>query len=319
MTTTKFETLDKVDLVSIDCTIWTGEKQLYSGDIDLGAGGKLPSKEVAKLGMKRTVDPKELRPLKNARERAARACLAVGTRFLGGYVIPRGKTAELAKVLDEATEAFAEEKRKFLKRYDQIVESWLAQHTDFERQLREAIVPRERVEEQLTFEYSVCRIEASAATTGHLANQVDRLGSQLLHEVAIEAGNSYERSFTGNAGLERKASRKTLGTIWKFREKLAGLAFLDESVEPMVKAIDALFAAVPKTGPIEGALYDQALALVLILSDPDKVRRHADVGLDASGLAPSVMDEEADPEAEAAVERAKSHPAPEQQQGSLYF
>jgi hypothetical protein len=315
-----FEVLDKVDLVSIDCAIWSGWKRLHSSDIEIGVGGRLPPKEVTTLGSKRTINPDDIAIFNALKKRAHTACLKVGARFLNGFVIPREKTVELSTKLEEIAEVFAEEKNKLLRRYDHAVESWITQHADFQQQLRDAIVPLKEVEERLSFEYSVFRVAATAETAGDLGNQVNRLGSQLLHESAAEASKCYESSFTGSAGINRKASRKTLNSVWRIREKLAGLAFLDESVEPMVKAIDAFFEAAPKTGPIEGALYDQALALVLILSDPDKVRRHANVGLEAAGLTASVLDldEKADPLTEDAVVRAKSMvQAPTQE--SLYF
>jgi hypothetical protein len=153
-----------------------------------------------------------------------------------------------------------------------------------------------------------------------LGDQVGRLGSQLLREISVEARELYEQSFAGSAGSDRKASRKSLGPIRRMREKLAGLGFLDSAVAPMVKAIDVLFAAVPKTGPLEEALYDQALSIVLILSDPDKVRRHATAGLNAAGIpARQDADAELDPEIEDAVDRARTSPARDTPSESLYF
>jgi len=316
----QLETLERVDLVSIDCSIWSGRKRLRSDDIKLGAGGKLPPAQVASLGSKRIIDPEDLSVFHALKKRAERTCEAIGVRFLGGYAVPREKTEAVSQTLAGIAKSFTKEKEDFLQRYDEAVEAWVKQYPDFERQLRKELTPLEQVRTRIGFEYAMYRVAGTATATGHLGDQVGRLGSQLLREIAVEARELYEQSFAGSAGSDRKASRKSLGPIRRMREKLAGLGFLDSAVAPMVKAIDALFAAVPKTGPLEDALYDQALSIVLILSDPDKVRRHATAGLNAAGMpARQDADEELDPEVEVAVERARTTPARDTPSESLYF
>lgn len=316
----QLETLERVDLVSIDCSIWSGRKRLRSDDIKLGAGGKLPPAQVASLGSKRIIDPEDLSVFHALKKRAERTCEAIGVRFLGGYAVPREKTEAVAQTLGEIAKSFTKEKEEFLQRYDGAVEARVRQYPDFERQLRKELTPLEQVRTRIGFEYAMYRVAGTATATGHLGDQVGRLGSQLLREIAVEARELYEQSFAGSAGSDRKASRKSLGPIRRMREKLAGLGFLDSAVAPMVKTIDALFAVVPKTGPLEDALYDQALAIVLILSDPDKVRRHATAGLNAAGMpAGQDAEEELDPEVEVAVERARTTPARDTPSESLYF
>lgn len=320
MTEEKLEMLDRVDLVSIDCSIWSGRKRLRSEDIELGTGGKLPPEQVASLGSKKIIDPDALSVFHRLKKRAERTCEAVGVRFLGGYAIPRTRTTEVSGALTEIARLYGEAKEEFLQRYDEAVAAWLKQYPDFERQLRKEITSLDYVRRRLGFEHAVYRIAGTATATGNLNDQVGRLGSQLLHEISLEARELYEQSFAGAAGSDRKASRKALGPIRRMREKLAGLGFLDDAVEPMVRAIDKLFGAVPKTGPLENELYDQALALVLILSDPDKVRRHATAGLTVAAIpGRKEAEDDLDPEVEDAVARAKVTPAPETLSESLYF
>lgn len=272
--TAKLEYLDRVDLVSLHCPIWTGTKRLRSDDIELGQGGKLPPEQVATLGSKRIIDPNELAVFRMFKSRAEHACEAVGVRFLRGYAVPREKTEAVSQALDGIAVEFGNARDNFLARYDQAVESWVRQYPEFESQLRKELTPVGYVAKRLGFEYAVYRISATAAVTGHLGDQAGRMGSQLLHEVAVEANELYRMSFAGTPGSGRSASRRTLRPIRRMREKLAGLAFLDSAITPMVLAIDSLLAALPKTGPLEGELFHRALGIVLILSDPDKVRRH---------------------------------------------
>lgn len=315
--TAKLEYLDRVDLVSLHCPIWTGTKRLRSDDIELGQGGKLPPEPVATLGSKRIIDPDELAVFRMLKSRAEHACEAVGVRFLRGYAIPREKTEAVSQALDGIAGEFRAARDKFLARYDQAVESWVRQYPEFEPQLRKELTPVGYVAKRLGFEYAVYRVSATAAVAGSLADQAGRMGSQLLHEVAVEANELYRKSFAGTAGSDRRATRRSLRPIRRMREKLAGLAFLDSAITPMVLAIDSLLAALPKTGPLEGELFYRALGIVLILSDPDKVRRHGAGQLQVAEVAGSqddlFADEDAVPEDDVRI--APTQPPAE----SLYF
>ena len=288
--TAKLEYLDRVDLVSLHCPIWTGTKRLRSDDIELGQGGKLPPEQVATLGSKRVIDPDELAVFRMFKSRAEHVCEAVGVRFLRGFAIPREQTEAVSQSLNGIAAEFGKERDSFLARYDQAVESWVRQYPEFELQLRKELTPVAYVAKRLGFEYAVYRISATASVTGNLGDQVGRMGSQLLHEVAMEANELYGKSFAGTPGSARKASRRSLRPIRRMREKLAGLAFLDNAITPMVLAIDGLLAAVPKTGPLEGELFYQVLGIVLILSDPDKVRRHGAGHLKVGDMADPMED-----------------------------
>jgi len=306
-----------VDLVSLHCPIWTGTKRLRSDDIELGQGGKLPPEQVATLGSKRIIDPTELAVFRMFKSRAEHVCEAVGVRFLRGYAVPREKTEAVSQSLDGIAVEFGSARDKFLARYDQAVESWVRQYPEFEMQLRKELTPVGYVAKRLGFEYAVYRISATAAVIGHLGDQAGRMGSQLLHEVAVEANELYRMSFAGTPGSGRSASRRTVRPIRRMREKLAGLAFLDNAITPMVLAIDSLLAALPKTGPLEGELFYRALGIVLILSDPDKVRRHGAGHLKVGDMADSMDDmfgeEDTVPEGD-----VKSVPTPAPAE-SLYF
>jgi hypothetical protein len=60
------------------------------------------------------------------------------------------------------------------------------------------------------------------------------------------------------------------------RDKLDGLGFLDYRVAPVVSTIDDLLARIPTKGAIEGSILQEILATAMLLSDPDKTRRHGE-------------------------------------------
>ncbi len=57
------------------------------------------------------------------------------------------------------------------------------------------------------------------------------------------------------------------------RDKLDGLAFLDNRVNRVVQTLDETLGRVPKTGPLDGAYLQEVFALPLVLSDSEQPRR----------------------------------------------
>ena len=54
------QTLDKLLICHIDCSIWSGRKKLRPEDFRLANGSQLPPKDVASLGSKKICDPEAL-------------------------------------------------------------------------------------------------------------------------------------------------------------------------------------------------------------------------------------------------------------------
>ena len=66
------------------------------------------------------------------------------------------------------------------------------------------------------------------------------------------------------------------------REKLAGLAFLDPGIAPLVGSIDEVLAAVPRKGKISGTALAALRGVVTLLTDPAKMREHGQMMLEGS-------------------------------------
>ena len=92
------QTLDKLLICHIDCSIWSGRKKLRPEDFRLANGSQLPPKDVASLGSKKICDPEALANFERLKKEAQRLCEQVGVRFLGGYAVPEEPHPDLLTV-----------------------------------------------------------------------------------------------------------------------------------------------------------------------------------------------------------------------------
>jgi len=285
--------LDRLLVVKLDATIWGGRKKLRKEDLILADGSVLPPEDLASLGSKKIADPGELAVFNRLKKEAERICLKVGTRFLGGFAVPEGAIGSIRCELDRIASSFETARGEFLSRYDEAVSDWVARHPAFAQAIRRAVDPVEVVAAGLRFDYVVFRVsqpepaegESSPELAESLNRKVESLSDNLFREVAQDANDLVEHSLLGRQSVTRKA----LSPFKRIRDKLDGLAFLDHRVNPVVQSIDALLSRVPKAGALDGAYLQEVFAFALLLSDPERIKRHG-AGLTQETVLPAVTD-----------------------------
>ncbi len=257
---------DQVTLVILEVNIWSGRKKLRPEDLKLGT--EIPPEDLVSLGSKRVCDPEGLRGFHRIKKAAERACLQVGTRFLGGYAVPNAHAEALAEKLAAIKEEFEKETQTFLSGYDRALEEWIASLPAWEEPIRRAIEPVNVVGGRLRFGFQLIQI-APAAQPGTLEDEVHGLGDGIFAEVE-QMARELEDSFEGKDKLHRRA----LGTFKRIRDKLGCLSFIDPRIQPVVDTIDGWFNRVPADGPIEGAVFNEGMGLALLLGDAQRMARH---------------------------------------------
>jgi hypothetical protein len=276
MTQTAQIILDKVVLVKVEANIYGARKKLKKEDLVLADGSKLPPEDLASLGSKRLLDPDQLTVFNRLKKEAERICLRVGTRFLGGFIIPSESASTITGELDRIAEDFAKAKADFLAGYDTAVNDWLVKHPEFAGIIEKAVDSVEFVSTRLSFDYLVLAVAMPETLPEkdieRLENKIGSLSEQMFHEIAVEANHLIEQSLLGKDQVTRSALRP----IKRIRDKLDGLGFLDYRVAPVVTTIDDLLARIPDRGAIEGSLLQEILATAMLLADPDKTRRHGE-------------------------------------------
>jgi len=268
--------LDQVVLIKVDATIYGARKKLNKEDLVLADGSKLPPEDLASLGSKRLLDPDRLSVFNRLKKEAERICLRVGTRFLGGFIVPVAAAARVTAELDRIAGDFAEARAEFLDGYDAAVQDWMVKHPEFAGIIEKAIDSVALVATRLTFDYLVVSValpeQLPKQEVERLESKIGSLSEQMFHEISVDANLLVEQSLLGKEQVTRNALRP----IKRIRDKLDGLSFLDYRVAPVITTIDDLLGKIPNRGTIEGSLLQEILATAMLLSDPDKTRRHGE-------------------------------------------
>jgi len=292
--------LDRVVLVKVEANIYGARKKLKKEDLVLADGSKLPPEDLASLGSKRLLDPDKLTVFNRLKKEAERICLRVGTRFLGGFAVPVESAASITAELERIALDFASAKTEFIAGYDAAVTDWVVRHPEFAGIIEQAVDSVEFVSTRLSFDFLVVSVglpeSLPPADVARLESKIGSLSEQMFYEISVEANQLIEQSLLGKEQVTRNALRP----IRRMRDKLDGLGFLDHRVAPVVSTIDDLLARIPNKGAIEGGILQEILATAMLLSDPDKTRRHGE-GLLATQL--PVVDE-----IEEVIEYAESEP-----------
>jgi hypothetical protein len=265
---------DQLVFVNIDITNWSGKKTLTPEDLGLDRS-QLPPETLVSLGDKQLIDPEALKTFGSIRSAARRRCLAVGTRFLGGYAVPAAKAPALLAELDALDQRYQAARAAFLAGYDGQLATWTRQQPlEWQKLIQDALVPAEYVGGRLSFAVQAVRFAApdpKVVTHDGLHQALSGLGDQVFHEVGQLARDTLERSFQGKTAVTRRA----LSPLASIRDKLDGLAFLDRRFRAVVGEIDRLVAQVPAQGPIANGVLAALTQFFSLAAQPDGLRTWA--------------------------------------------
>ena len=263
--------LNKMSVISVDCSVWSGSRRLKPEDLALGQGGQLPPDDVVSLGSKKLCDREVLKPFLRLREQACRVCSREGVRFLGGYAVSDLLVDAISGELDQVQSDFERQKQDFLAQYDRHIQEWVSAHPDFADAIRRAVPDVQKVSQRFGFDYTVYKV-TEAPKQDTLNHQVSKLGNTLRDEISRDAQALFEQTFSG----KQKVSRKAIRPILKLRDKLHSLAFVDQGIAPVVQRLDAGLMQIPKQGSLEGEALTQLMERVLLLCSVEQMQRCAD-------------------------------------------
>ena len=259
---------DRLAIVVLNFRQWTGETVLDKDDFQLGQGGKLPPQHLAHLGSKRICNPEDLRVFASIKQRAVRLLESCGVPYLGGWAVPLSQSKKVLLMLDGYVREYEVAKATFLQRYDEAVKAWIAQNPEFGSEILRSVKTKSHVEARIRSGYSVFKVQALEGDASSFDLAEAGLGETLLTEVAKTARELYRRTFAGKDQVTARA----LEPIRRIRARLAGLAFIDKGILPVVNAIDQALSPLSKYGPYKGSDFHQLTSIVLVLCDEDRMR-----------------------------------------------
>jgi hypothetical protein len=260
-------TLENVVATSLKFSIWTGRKMLDEGDLSLN--GEVPPREVINLGSKHTTDPKALKVFNTLKRRAERACLRVGIPFLGGYAIPADKADNLAKDLAKIAAEYEAEKQTYLAKHESIQDEWIAKFPKYETILRKALTPVDVVDQRIRASFSMYRISSTNVVTSvdaGLNHEVEDL-TRTLDEDILKSANKLAESLSKAIN----PNQNNVNGLKQLREKVEGLAFLNNKFRTLVQVIRHTEDSLPVAGKLNPQDVNTLSGLLYRMSEPTRL------------------------------------------------
>jgi len=290
-------------LVHLKIRCWSGEKKASrDSDIQLGKDGKLPPQKMLDLGRKKIFPPTALDPMNNKRKAAERACLAVGTRFMGGYAVPDEEVEGLISRLETIDREFNLVLGEFISNFDENRDTWLQDEEvkEFAHILENQIPDSATVQGSFHFGFKLYKIdpvEGFEPDEGEIADQV-------LQEIGVGCRQMVDRLLKRNTAVGGKKLREQLEP---FINKLDMLSFGNGKILAVLREFRLLSEMIPleridKDHPNFG----QAVTFLSMCDDAEKLRRIYEGGFSVAQL----VQPPSTPAAPAVLQPPKPKPAP---------
>tara|TARA_R110002167_G_scaffold204404_1_gene408452 strand:+ start:15891 stop:16829 length:939 start_codon:yes stop_codon:yes gene_type:complete len=255
-------------LVHLKIRCWSGEKKANRElDIKVGKDGKLPPKKLLDLGRKKIFPPEALNPLSNLRKVGERACLAQGTRFMGGYAVPDDAVDEAVQSLEDAQLKFGQELTKFMDGFDTNRDKWLRENAEFAEIFDGQLPDRETVKSAFHFSFKLYKLDP---VEGFEPDE-EEIANQVLHEIGQECWGMADRMIKRKTAMSGKKLKESLEP---FMEKLDALSFGNGRILTVLNEFRALHGSVSleridKDHPKWG----QTLTFLTMCSDSSKLEQ----------------------------------------------
>ena len=246
----KVNVLQNVVVFSLsDTSLWTGRAKMSAEDLGL-TDEEIPPEAIASLGSKRVIDPETLKPLNKIRYKMRRACLEVGTRFLGGFAVASEEAEALVHKLDKLVLEGEAIKTMFVSTLANKLDSWHQSNPKWKHILSAGTPEREGIARKIQFGFHAIVVQSPAnpSVARSLLGAVDMMGSNLIDEIVSEARGFVERSLVDG---REQGSQKTVGPLRRLANKIHALRFVDPSLGGMAEVVKRVLQTIPETGKVE--------------------------------------------------------------------
>ncbi|BEH16564.1 DUF3150 domain-containing protein [Marinobacter shengliensis] len=226
-------------LVYLKMRCWSGEKKASrDSDILLGVNGKLPPQKLLDLGRKKIFPPRALDPLLNKRKAAERACLAQGTRFMGGFAVRDDAIDDVVARLETVKQSFESALQQFLNDFDRNKEDWITENDEYAHIIRDQVPDRETVANAFKFEFKLYKLQP---LKGFEPDEVE-IADQILHEIGLSCREMSDRLLERKRAISGQNLSKQLDPLVS---KLDTLSFGNGRILRVLSEFRALRESIP--------------------------------------------------------------------------
>ncbi len=257
-----------ITLVHLKIRCWSGEKKASrSCDISLGKDGTMPPKNLLNLGRKKIFPPRAIDPLIRQRKSAERACLAIGTRFMGGYAIPDGEIDDLVIALNHLDVDFQSAKATFMSNFESNKQKWLDENKEFAHVIKGQVPERKVVENAFEFSFKLFKMDPLEG----FELDGDEIANQVLHEVGMTCKEMSNRMLDRKTAIGGKTLIKQLQPLI---QKLDQLSFGNGRILKVLDEFKQLSSSIPEERlDSQHQKFGHTVTFLTMCSSPEKLER----------------------------------------------
>lgn len=255
-------------LVHLKIRCWSGAKKAdREHDVIVGVGGKMPPQKLLEIGRKKIFPPSALSPLTNRRKAAERACLDVGTRFMGGFAIPDAEVDDVVGKLEQLQQEFEVAKADFLSNYDARLSTWVNDNQEYEHLFFDQLPDRDQIKQKFWFKYGLYKLQPCEG----FEPDEDEVANQILHECSVACSDMVDAMLKRKTAISGNKLKEQLAPLVK---RLDALSFGNGSVLKVCEEFRALHDSIPlERIHSEHERFSQTITFLSMCSDSNKLER----------------------------------------------
>ena len=250
-----------------------GESTLPNAKIELD-GQKVSSNQIK--GSKLQWFPRsKLKLTTKYNNRLTRTFNSYGVKYGDFTVVPTTRLDELKSELDGIKRDWQDEVSVLIAEYDISVNQHMAENSDIAALIYKYALSQ--VEFQSKFKLSFTKPLAMKALFDDDEDDIKNdVAETLWQEIAKEAGSVYKTNWFKDKTPVNRVSQKVRSPFRRMMNKLIDLSFVDSGIENVVSTIQEVLNNLPSSGYIEGHSFSELTNWLLVMSNEDTLRLHAE-------------------------------------------
>jgi len=267
---------EKMVLVHLDISIWSGQTKLDAADLRLADGSEIPPERLAKLGQKVIFPPSKLKVFNSIKMKAKRALESRGEPFFGCYACPFDEEKIIIAELQGIMAEFKEQRQEIIADYDAIMSDFIndPENAEWADILRRSAKKLEDIKDRISFDFSTFKLQSTPETEEDLNRKLSGLGEKLISK-AVDEASSFFKDYIGRRTDFPVKARQRLKNL---RNKMSGLQFLNANAGTIVELMDEALQhfEYSQGAKLPEDAFWNVMAPIVILSDRNKFESFLD-------------------------------------------